>query len=120
MLPSLYPLLRMFEKVNPGHPDKMADRLAGAVVDLVYERAGGLTKANPRVACEVMAGHGRVDVQIETSLGRMDLRAEDIDPLIRRLFGERVEGNVLIAPQVLSHLWQGGGYKAGVEIKQAA
>ena len=29
----------------------------------------------------------------------MDLRAEDIDPLIRRLFGERVEGNVLIAPQ---------------------
>ena len=89
----------MFEKVNPGHPDKMADRLAGAVVDLVYERAGGLTKANPRVACEVMAGHGRVDVQIETSLGRMDLRAEDIDPLIRRLFGERVEGNVLIAPQ---------------------
>ena len=89
----------MFEKVNPGHPDKMADRLAGAVVDLVYERAGGLTKANPRVACEVMAGHGRVDVQIETSLGRMDLRAEDIDPLIRRLFGERVVGNVLIAPQ---------------------
>ena len=89
----------MFEKVNPGHPDKMADRLAGAVVDLVYERAGGLTKANPRVACEVMAGHNRVDVQIETSLGRMDLRAEDIDPLIHRLFGERVEGNVLIVPQ---------------------
>ena len=89
----------MFEKVNPGPPDKMADRLAGAVVDLVYERAGGLTKANPRVACEVMAGHNRVDVQIETSLGRMDLRAEDIDPLIRRLFGERVVGNVLIAPQ---------------------
>lgn len=89
----------MFEKVNAGHPDKMADRLAGAVVDLVYERAGGLTKANPRVACEVMAGHGRVDVQIETSLGRLDLRADDLDPLIRRLFGERVEGNVLIAPQ---------------------
>ena len=89
----------MFEKVNPGHPDKMADRLAGAVVDLVYERAGGLTKANPRVACEVMAGHGRVDVQIETSLGRLDLRADDIDPLIYRLFGECVEGNVLIAPQ---------------------
>ena len=33
----------MFEKVNPCHPDKMADRLACAVVDLVYERAGGLT-----------------------------------------------------------------------------
>ena len=89
----------MFEKVSPSHPDKLADRLSGAVVDLVYERAGGLTKANPRVACEVMAGHGRVDVQIETSLGRLDLRADDLDPLIHRLFGERVEGNVLIAPQ---------------------
>jgi S-adenosylmethionine synthetase len=65
----------------------------------VYERAGGLTKANPRVACEVMAGHGRVDVQIETSLGRLDLRADDVDALIHRLFGERVEGHVLIAPQ---------------------
>ena len=89
----------MFEKVNAGHPDKMADRLAGAVVDLVYERAGGLTKANPRVACEVMAGHGRVDVQIETSLSRQDLRAGDIDPMIHRIFGESVEGYVLIAPQ---------------------
>lgn len=38
----------MFEKVDAGYPDKMADRLAGAVVD-----------------CEVMAGHGRVDVQID-------------------------------------------------------
>ena len=116
----------MFEKVNPCHPDKVADRIAGAVVDLVYERAGGLTKANPSVACEVMAGHGRVDVQIETSLGRLDLRADDLDPLIHRLFGERVEGNVLIAPQdphlsdILSPLWQGGGYKAGVEMRLAA
>lgn len=25
----------MFEKVNPSHPDKMADRIAGAIVDLV-------------------------------------------------------------------------------------
>ena len=63
------------------------------------EKDNLLRRHYPRVACEVMAGHGRVDVQIETSLGRMDLRAEDIDPLIRRLFGERVEGNVLIAPQ---------------------
>ena len=88
----------MFEKVNPCHPDKVADRLAGAVVDLVYERAGGLAKANPRVAVEVLAGHGKVDVQIETSLGRVELRAKDIDPLIHRIFGE-VDSHVLIAPQ---------------------
>ena len=63
----------------------MADRLAGAVVDLCYERAAGLTKANPRVACEVMAGHGRVDVQIETSLGRMDSLALDLDELAQQI-----------------------------------
>lgn len=27
----------MFEKVNPAHPDKIADRIAGALVDLAYE-----------------------------------------------------------------------------------
>lgn len=26
----------MFEKVNPSHPDKVADRIAGAIVDLTY------------------------------------------------------------------------------------
>lgn len=27
----------MFEKVNPSHPDKIADRIAGAIVDLAYK-----------------------------------------------------------------------------------
>ena len=26
----------MFEKVNPSHPDKLCDRIAGALVDLAY------------------------------------------------------------------------------------
>ena len=29
----------MFEKVNPCHPDKVADRVAGALVDLAYSKA---------------------------------------------------------------------------------
>lgn len=28
----------MFEKVNPMHPDKLADRIAGALVDKAYEK----------------------------------------------------------------------------------
>ena len=28
----------MFEKVNPMHPDKIADRIAGAIVDLAYKK----------------------------------------------------------------------------------
>ena len=35
----------MFEKVNPMHPDKVADRIAGALVDLAYSR-----EENPKVA----------------------------------------------------------------------
>ncbi|MCT7893638.1 S-adenosylmethionine synthetase, partial [Bifidobacteriaceae bacterium WP021] len=27
----------MIEKVNPSHPDKIADRIAGAIVDLAYK-----------------------------------------------------------------------------------
>ena len=29
----------MIEKVNPSHPDKVADRIAGAIVDLAYTMA---------------------------------------------------------------------------------
>lgn len=43
----------MFEKVNPTHPDKIADRIAGALVDLAYTK-----EANPKVAIEVLIGHG--------------------------------------------------------------
>ena len=35
----------MYEKVNPAHPDKIADRIAGALVDLAYAKAD-----NPKIA----------------------------------------------------------------------
>ena len=44
----------MFEKVNPRHPDKIADRIAGAIVDLAYRE-----NKNPRIAVEVLIGHGK-------------------------------------------------------------
>ena len=43
----------MIEKVNPSHPDKVADRIAGAMVDLAYNK-----EKNPKVAVEVLIGHG--------------------------------------------------------------
>ena len=43
----------MFEKVNPAHPDKVADRIAGALVDLAYQK-----EKNPKIAVEVLIGHG--------------------------------------------------------------
>lgn len=38
----------MFEKVNPCHPVKVADRIAGVLVDLAYKKV-----ENPRIAVEV-------------------------------------------------------------------
>jgi len=52
----------MFEKVNPMHPDKVADRIAGALVDLAYEKA-----KNPKIAVEVLIGHGKAFIIAETS-----------------------------------------------------
>ena len=41
----------MIEKVNPAHPDKVADRIAGAIVDYCYTK-----QENPKVAVEVLIG----------------------------------------------------------------
>lgn len=53
----------MIEKVNPSHPDKVADRIAGALVDLAYKQ-----EENPRIAVEVLIGHGVCHIIAETSV----------------------------------------------------
>ena len=85
----------MFEKVNPGHPDKVADRIAGAVVDLCYTK-----NKNPKVACEVLIGHGECNIQVETS---EQISAEDIEAIVERIAGGDIVTRALIVPQD-SHL----------------
>ena len=63
----------MIEKVNPSHPDKVADRIAGAIVDLAYSKV-----EDPRIAVEVLLGHGVVNIIIESSVNISDAEAEDI------------------------------------------
>jgi len=53
----------MYERVSPAHPDKVADRIAGALVDLAYE-----AEENPKVAVEVLIGHGRCFIVCESSV----------------------------------------------------
>lgn len=53
----------MIEKVNPSHPDKVADRIAGAIVDLAYTK-----QDNPKIAVEVLIGHGKCHIIAETSV----------------------------------------------------
>lgn len=60
----------MIEKVNPMHPDKVADRIAGAVVDLAYKE-----EENPKVAVEVLIGHGVCHIIVESSVDIDDVEA---------------------------------------------
>lgn len=70
----------MIEKVNPSHPDKIADRIAGAIVDLAYQ-----LEENPKIAVEVLIGHGKCHLIIETSV---DIPRERIEKIVQRLIGK--------------------------------
>lgn len=86
----------MFEKVNSFHPDKVADRIAGAIVDLAYTQAeGGWAKSNPKVAVEVLIGHGEGLVIIETS---EQLHVRDVTDIVERISGIK-HCTVRIVPQ---------------------
>lgn len=80
----------MIEKVNPCHPDKVADRIAGAIVDLAYK-----AKDNPHIAVEVLVGHGKAHVIIETDTM---LPTIEIKSAIRRIAGN-VEPDITICQQ---------------------
>ena len=80
----------MFEKVNPSHPDKLADRIAGAVVDLAYSH-----EKNPKIAVEVMLGHGVCHIIAETSV---KLPKDEIGKIVSRIAGN-VESDIIIVPQ---------------------
>lgn len=69
----------MIEKVNPSHPDKVADRVAGAIVDLAYK-----LKEDPKIAVEVLIGHEYGHIIIETDV---DFDKEDIAMIFDRIAG---------------------------------
>ena len=80
----------MIEKVNPSHPDKVADRIAGGIVDLAYK-----TEHDPKIAVEVLIGHGKCHVIIETT-AVLDEGA--IIASIHRIAGN-VDPDIMIVPQ---------------------
>lgn len=82
----------MFEKVSLSHPDKVADRIAGAIVDLAYQR-----EENPRCAVEVLLGHGYAYVIIESSV---EFTHDDVMPIVRRISGGTIHTlRLLSVPQ---------------------
>ena len=81
----------MFEKVNPSHPDKLADRIGGAIVDLGYK-----LQKNPKIAGECLIGHGDCHIIIETSV-KYDER--DIKAIVDRISDSKVKLDLKIVPQ---------------------
>ena len=69
----------MFEKVSPAHPDKLADRIAGAIVDAAYRE-----NPNARIAVEVLLGHYKCFIITESNVW---LRRVDVEDIVSRISG---------------------------------
>ena len=80
----------MFEKVNPSHPDKVADRIAGAVVDIAYD-----TQIDPKVAVEVLVGHGICHIIVETSAS---INRDKVCAAVKRIAGN-LKVDLVVVPQ---------------------
>ncbi len=82
----------MVEKVNSSHPDKIADRISGALVDLAYAQ-----DRNPKIAVEVLIGHGVCHIIAETSV---KLNKKDVKAAVKRIAGNVKVDFVQVAQDV--------------------
>ena len=86
----------MIEKVNPSHPDKVADRIAGAIVDLAYTK-----NENPKIAVEVLLGHGNCHIIIEAS---ETFTKKEINQIANRIGGKlKLDLQIVRQDRHLSH-----------------
>ena len=81
----------MFEKVNPMHPDKIADRIAGAIVDLAYKKHN-----RPKIAVEVLIGHGKAHIIAETS---EHFSKKEIKAIVNRIADSKCKVDYKEVPQ---------------------
>ena len=88
----------MIEKCNPKHPDKVADRIAGAIVDLAY-----LREENPKVAVEVLIGHKKCLIIAESSVD-FKRYSPYIDEIVQRIAGNDINNIELISVKQDEHL----------------
>ena len=73
----------MIEKVNPSHPDKVADRIAGAIVDVAYT-----LQDNPKIAVEVLIGHKLATIIVESSVV---IPESEIKEIVARITNQDME-----------------------------
>lgn len=97
----------MIEKVNMYHPDKVADRIAGAIVDYAYT-----LHPNPRIAVEVLVGHGHATIIAESSVV---LERQVVYSIAARIAGIRTRAITFIQAPQDPHLAanQSDGFRCG-------
>lgn len=95
----------MFEKVNPAHPDKVADRIAGALVELAYKE-----QKDPRIAVEVLVGHHVCHIIAETSV---HLSTTDVTKIVRRIAGNLAVDYFEVAQDTHLSANQQDGFRCG-------
>lgn len=81
----------MIEKVNPSHPDKIADRIAGAIVDLAYTK-----EENPKIAVEVLIGHSICTIIVESSV---EITETPVKKIVKRIAGGNIDVELILVPQ---------------------
>lgn len=95
----------MIEKVNPCHPDKVADRIAGAIVDLAYSK-----QDTPKIAVEVLIGHGVCHIISESSC---KFKKSEIKAIVHRIVGKCKIDFVNVAQDVYLAKNQAGQISCG-------
>lgn len=81
----------MIEKVNKYHPDKLADKIAGALVDYSYS-----IEERPKCAFEVLLGHGNCTINGEASV---TIQKEIYTEIVNRIVGKELNINYYVVPQ---------------------
>ena len=111
----------MFEKVGKFHPDKLCDRIAGAIVDLAYKKANDGKElcydVHPKVAVEVLLGHGKCYIINETSQHLDDKEVYNIvekitgNSFIETVYNEVPQDPILAGNQETLHCGDNGIFK---------
>nr|DAO88444.1 MAG TPA: hypothetical protein [Caudoviricetes sp.] len=95
----------MIEKVNPMHPDKIADRIAGAIVDLAYSK-----NENPKIAVEVLIGHGACTIIAESSVY---IEYDEVVSVVKRIAGAMTVNFNITAQDIHLAENQSKGFRCG-------
>lgn len=95
----------MYEFVNKYHPDKVADRIAGAIVDAAYQ-----LEKNPKIAVEVLIGHGFATVIVESSV---NVSRGKIKEIVERISGIKKVKYIHVPQDVHLANNQAGDFRCG-------